>query len=164
MLPDRGGVTRPAGRPGQQRGDRLRHVAAQDRRRPGRRPSGVRDEPVRRLAVLPARRSSDGAQCVGPHRQRLERGRLACLDGGRDARLLDLEGGAERPHPGTRCRAAGQRDPGERRLPRMEPDRNGWPGRAASRGRGPVRVVWAALLDDAGPTGRFFRDGRQLPW
>jgi len=25
-------------------------------------------------------------------------------------------------------------------------------------------VVWAALLDDAGPTGGFFRDGKPLPW
>jgi NAD(P)-dependent dehydrogenase (short-subunit alcohol dehydrogenase family) len=29
---------------------------------------------------------------------------------------------------------------------------------------GAARVLWAVLLDDAGPTGGFFRDGRQLPW
>jgi NAD(P)-dependent dehydrogenase (short-subunit alcohol dehydrogenase family) len=29
---------------------------------------------------------------------------------------------------------------------------------------GGVRVVWAVLLPDDGPTGGFFRDGRQLPW
>jgi NAD(P)-dependent dehydrogenase (short-subunit alcohol dehydrogenase family) len=29
---------------------------------------------------------------------------------------------------------------------------------------GAVRVLWAVLLDDDGPTGGFFRDGRQLPW
>jgi hypothetical protein len=25
-------------------------------------------------------------------------------------------------------------------------------------------VLWAALLDDDGPTGGFFRDGRPVPW
>jgi NAD(P)-dependent dehydrogenase (short-subunit alcohol dehydrogenase family) len=29
---------------------------------------------------------------------------------------------------------------------------------------GAASVVWAALLDDDGPTGGFFRDGRALPW
>jgi len=29
---------------------------------------------------------------------------------------------------------------------------------------GAASVVWAALLDDDGPTGGFFRDGRPLPW
>ena len=29
---------------------------------------------------------------------------------------------------------------------------------------GGVRVIWAVLLPDDGPTGGFFRDGRQLPW
>ena len=29
---------------------------------------------------------------------------------------------------------------------------------------GAARVVWAVLLGDGGPTGGFFRDGRQLPW
>lgn len=29
---------------------------------------------------------------------------------------------------------------------------------------GAARVLWAVLLDDGGPSGGFFRDGRQLPW
>jgi NAD(P)-dependent dehydrogenase (short-subunit alcohol dehydrogenase family) len=29
---------------------------------------------------------------------------------------------------------------------------------------GAARVLWAVLLDDDGPSGGFFRDGRQLPW
>jgi NAD(P)-dependent dehydrogenase (short-subunit alcohol dehydrogenase family) len=29
---------------------------------------------------------------------------------------------------------------------------------------GAASVVWAALLDDRGPTGGFFRDGQALPW
>jgi NAD(P)-dependent dehydrogenase (short-subunit alcohol dehydrogenase family) len=29
---------------------------------------------------------------------------------------------------------------------------------------GAARVLWAVLLDDDGPTGGFFRDGRSLPW
>jgi NAD(P)-dependent dehydrogenase (short-subunit alcohol dehydrogenase family) len=29
---------------------------------------------------------------------------------------------------------------------------------------GARRVLWAALLDDDGPTGGFFRDGRTVPW
>jgi NAD(P)-dependent dehydrogenase (short-subunit alcohol dehydrogenase family) len=29
---------------------------------------------------------------------------------------------------------------------------------------GAARVTWAVLLHDEGPTGGFFRDGRQLPW
>jgi NAD(P)-dependent dehydrogenase (short-subunit alcohol dehydrogenase family) len=29
---------------------------------------------------------------------------------------------------------------------------------------GAASVVWAALLDDDGPSGGFFRDGRPLPW
>ncbi len=29
---------------------------------------------------------------------------------------------------------------------------------------GAARVIWAVLLPDDGPTGGFFRDGRQLPW
>lgn len=29
---------------------------------------------------------------------------------------------------------------------------------------GATRVMWAVLLQDDGPTGGFFRDGRQLPW
>ncbi|MCC3770073.1 SDR family oxidoreductase [Streptomyces sp. UNOC14_S4] len=29
---------------------------------------------------------------------------------------------------------------------------------------GAAHVVWAATLPDSGPTGGFFRDGRQLPW
>jgi NAD(P)-dependent dehydrogenase (short-subunit alcohol dehydrogenase family) len=35
-------------------------------------------------------------------------------------------------------------------------------GRPVSEGA--ASVVWAALLDDDGPTGGFFRDGRALPW
>jgi NAD(P)-dependent dehydrogenase (short-subunit alcohol dehydrogenase family) len=30
--------------------------------------------------------------------------------------------------------------------------------------QGAASVVWAVLLPDDGPTGRFFRDGRPLPW
>jgi NAD(P)-dependent dehydrogenase (short-subunit alcohol dehydrogenase family) len=29
---------------------------------------------------------------------------------------------------------------------------------------GAASVVWAATLDDDGPSGGFFRDGRPLPW
>jgi NAD(P)-dependent dehydrogenase (short-subunit alcohol dehydrogenase family) len=29
---------------------------------------------------------------------------------------------------------------------------------------GAARILWAVLLADDGPTGQFFRDGRQLPW
>jgi NAD(P)-dependent dehydrogenase (short-subunit alcohol dehydrogenase family) len=29
---------------------------------------------------------------------------------------------------------------------------------------GAASVLWAATLDDAGPSGGFFRDGRPLPW
>jgi NAD(P)-dependent dehydrogenase (short-subunit alcohol dehydrogenase family) len=29
---------------------------------------------------------------------------------------------------------------------------------------GAARILWAVLLDDDGPSGGFFRDGRQLPW
>jgi NAD(P)-dependent dehydrogenase (short-subunit alcohol dehydrogenase family) len=29
---------------------------------------------------------------------------------------------------------------------------------------GATRILWAVLLDDEGPTGGFFRDGRELPW
>jgi NAD(P)-dependent dehydrogenase (short-subunit alcohol dehydrogenase family) len=29
---------------------------------------------------------------------------------------------------------------------------------------GAARVLWAILLDDDGPTGGFFRDGRSIPW
>ena len=29
---------------------------------------------------------------------------------------------------------------------------------------GAASIVWAALLPDGGPTGRFFRDGKELPW
>ena len=29
---------------------------------------------------------------------------------------------------------------------------------------GAARVLWAVLLDDDGPSGGFFQDGRQLPW
>jgi NAD(P)-dependent dehydrogenase (short-subunit alcohol dehydrogenase family) len=29
---------------------------------------------------------------------------------------------------------------------------------------GAARILWAVLLEDDGPTGGFFRDGRQLPW
>jgi hypothetical protein len=29
---------------------------------------------------------------------------------------------------------------------------------------GAASVVWGALLDDDGPTGGFFRDGRPLDW
>jgi NAD(P)-dependent dehydrogenase (short-subunit alcohol dehydrogenase family) len=31
-------------------------------------------------------------------------------------------------------------------------------------GEGAASVMWAVLLEDAGPTGGFFRDGRPLPW
>jgi NAD(P)-dependent dehydrogenase (short-subunit alcohol dehydrogenase family) len=31
-------------------------------------------------------------------------------------------------------------------------------------GEGAASVMWAVLLDDDGPTGGFFRDGRPLPW
>lgn len=31
-------------------------------------------------------------------------------------------------------------------------------------GAGAASVMWAVLLDDHGPTGGFFRDGRPLPW
>ena len=31
-------------------------------------------------------------------------------------------------------------------------------------GEGAASVIWAALLPDDGPTGGFFRDGRQLQW
>ncbi|WP_354637800.1 SDR family oxidoreductase [Kitasatospora camelliae] len=39
----------------------------------------------------------------------------------------------------------------------------GGPGGAAVQ-QGAARVLWAATLPDDGPTGGFFRDGRQLPW
>jgi NAD(P)-dependent dehydrogenase (short-subunit alcohol dehydrogenase family) len=29
---------------------------------------------------------------------------------------------------------------------------------------GAASVMWAVLLDDDGPSGGFFRDGRPLPW
>ena len=29
---------------------------------------------------------------------------------------------------------------------------------------GAASVVWAATLPDGGPTGRFFRDGKPIPW
>ena len=31
-------------------------------------------------------------------------------------------------------------------------------------GRGAAGIVWAATIDDDGPTGGFFRDGRAIPW
>jgi NAD(P)-dependent dehydrogenase (short-subunit alcohol dehydrogenase family) len=45
----------------------------------------------------------------------------------------------------------------------------GWTDTDMGRGGRPVAegaasVVWAALLDDDGPTGGFYRDGRPLPW
>ena len=45
----------------------------------------------------------------------------------------------------------------------------GWTDTDMGRGGRPVAegaasVVWAVLLDDDGPTGGFFRDGRPLPW
>ena len=43
-----------------------------------------------------------------------------------------------------------------------------WPGAEGMGARGveesAVGVVWAATLPDCGPTGRFFRDQRPLPW
>ncbi len=41
-------------------------------------------------------------------------------------------------------------------------DMGGGAGRPVADGA--ASVVWAALLDDAGPSGGFFRDGRPLPW
>jgi NAD(P)-dependent dehydrogenase (short-subunit alcohol dehydrogenase family) len=41
-------------------------------------------------------------------------------------------------------------------------DMGGPGGQPLSVGAG--RVMWAVLLDDGGPTGGFFRDGRPLPW
>ena len=45
----------------------------------------------------------------------------------------------------------------------------GWTATDMGQGGRPVSagaasVVWAATLDDDGPTGGFFRDGRPLPW
>jgi len=45
----------------------------------------------------------------------------------------------------------------------------GWTATDMGRGGRPIpdgaaSVVWAALLDDDGPTGGFFRDGAPLPW
>jgi NAD(P)-dependent dehydrogenase (short-subunit alcohol dehydrogenase family) len=45
----------------------------------------------------------------------------------------------------------------------------GWTDTDMGRGGRPVEagaasVVWAAMLPDDGPTGGFFRDGRELPW
>jgi NAD(P)-dependent dehydrogenase (short-subunit alcohol dehydrogenase family) len=31
-------------------------------------------------------------------------------------------------------------------------------------GEGAASVMWAVLLDDSGPSGGFFRDGRLVPW
>jgi hypothetical protein len=47
--------------------------------------------------------------------------------------------------------------------------RVGWPRTWAAPAGGPCRdgarsVVWAALLDDDGPSGGFFRDGSPLEW
>lgn len=41
-------------------------------------------------------------------------------------------------------------------------DMGGRGGRAVAEGA--ASVVWAALLDDDGPSGGFFRDGRTVPW
>ncbi|WP_058974222.1 SDR family NAD(P)-dependent oxidoreductase, partial [Type-D symbiont of Plautia stali] len=38
----------------------------------------------------------------------------------------------------------------------------GSPGRSVEEGA--KSIVWAALLSNNGPTGLFFRDGKQLPW
>ena len=49
--------------------------------------------------------------------------------------------------PGLTATAPGMEDMGARPIP-----------------EGAASVVWAALLDDDGPTGGFFRDGEPLPW
>jgi NAD(P)-dependent dehydrogenase (short-subunit alcohol dehydrogenase family) len=41
-------------------------------------------------------------------------------------------------------------------------DMGGAGGRPVSQGG--ARVMWAVLLDDDGPTGGFFRDGKPVPW
>lgn len=43
-----------------------------------------------------------------------------------------------------------------------ETDMGGTGGRPVSQGA--ASVVWAATLPDDGPTGRFFRDGKPVPW
>ncbi|HEV8547406.1 MAG TPA: SDR family oxidoreductase, partial [Polyangiaceae bacterium] len=42
--------------------------------------------------------------------------------------------------------------------------RMGGPGASRSLAQGARSIVWAATLGDAGPTGGFFRDGRELDW
>src|SRR5215218_10493341 len=69
---------------------------------------------------------------------------------------------AKRAYPATRCRASGQWDPRERRLPRMDCDRHGRPGQPAVE-VGAARVLWAVLLADDGPTGGFFAMGGSFP-
>ena len=118
---------RQAGRPGQQRRHRLRHLAAGDRRRPGRGPRGGRDQPVRPVAHGPAVPAAAAGQRASPDRQRLQRGRLAGQHGRRDPGLHRVEGRPQRPHPHAR-----------RRTPRAI---TSWSTRSAPAGSPPT---WAA--------------------
>ena len=55
-----------------------------------------------------------------------------------------------------------RRNPGERGLPGWTATDMGGGGRPVPEGA--AGVVWAAELSDDGPTGGFFRDGREIAW
>ena len=148
---------RPAGRPGQQRRHRLRHLATGDRCRPGRGPRGGRDQPVRPVADGPAVPAAAAGQRASPDRQRLQRGRVAGRHG-RRTRPTPRRRSPSTPSPA--CSPPNSRDhvlvnavcPGW-----VATDMGGPGGRPVEAGA--ASVVWAATLPDSGPTGGFFRDG-----
>ena len=111
------------------------------------------------IALLPLLRRSEHAA----HRERVERHGRHQRDGRLVARLPRIESCPERDDAHPRHRARGRRRQGELGLPRPRRHRHGDQfGASKPVEDGASGVVWLATLPDDGPTGGFFRDGRQI--
>jgi NAD(P)-dependent dehydrogenase (short-subunit alcohol dehydrogenase family) len=111
------------------------------------------------------------AQAFAPHLRASGHGRLVNVSSGA-GQISDMGGGLPAYHLSklalnglTRMLAAELRADGVL----VNAVCPGWTDTDMGRGGRPVAdgarsVTWACLLDDDGPTGGFFRDGRPLPW
>jgi NAD(P)-dependent dehydrogenase (short-subunit alcohol dehydrogenase family) len=111
------------------------------------------------------------AQAFAPHLRASGHGRLVNVSSGA-GQISDMGGGLPAYHLSklalnglTRMLAAELRGDGVL----VNAVCPGWTDTDMGQGGRPVAdgarsVVWACLLDDDGPTGGFFRDGRPLPW
>ena len=144
-----------------------------EQRIPRRNTGGVGNQRVRRARRVPGDAATTTRVVGRPHRQRVERSRLADVErrpGPPLPRVLQpgvsgIQGGSQRDNAGHDDRAGVDRDQGQPSLPGFtKTNLNGYAG-TESVEEGSREVVRVALLGPDGPTGTFTRwENVTIPW